>query len=68
MGVRGETNLILPNKGLYVGIDESNHGRYTKISVAAMSRLEKDVFKGYSQKKENKILIQAFLEKEIILF
>ena len=35
-------------KGLYVGVDESNHGRFPEIFVAVFSKLEKDIIKNKS--------------------
>lgn len=43
--VKTSSSLILPTNSLYVGVDESNHGRFPEVFVAAFSGLDK-----YSQK------------------
>ena len=49
------SQLTLPRGVMYVGVDESNHGRFPEILVGAMSGLEEDVIKG-SYTKQRKIL------------
>jgi hypothetical protein len=44
-----------PPKRLYIGIDESNHGRFPEVFVATLSYSSKDIYKGKFSKKRSRI-------------
>ena len=53
-------------KNLYIGFDESNHGRFPEIFVAAFSKLEKDILNKHplSKKRHHRNLFIRFRRRE----
>lgn len=63
---KNDSNLFLPSNRIYIGIDESNHGRFPEYFVSVFSGLEIDVIKGnFGKIRTNSSSVQEINKSQI---